>query len=185
MTTPEQPPSRVITWDATQAQCWVFTFKEGLLSAVAHDLKLTISSFTLTASPDAVSLRLDASSARVLCARQGAQDAPNVLSDKDRAKIERTIREEVLDSKRYPEVAFRSTRVEPKPSGYTVEGDLSLHGVTRRISAEVTRAAGRLVAEVELHQPDYGIKPYSAMLGALKVQPKVKVVFSAPAPDAA
>ena len=37
----------------------------------------------------------------------------------------------------------------------------------------------------ELHQPDYGIMPYSAMLGALKVQPKVKVVFSAPAPDAA
>ena len=42
-------------------------------------------------------------------------------------------------------------------------------------------AADILVAEVSLHQPDFGIKPYSAMLGTLRVKPDVTVVVSLPA----
>jgi hypothetical protein len=38
------------------------------------------------------------------------------------------------------------------------------------------------VARVRLHQPDLGIKPYSAMLGTLKIQPGVAVEISVPAP---
>jgi hypothetical protein len=37
------------------------------------------------------------------------------------------------------------------------------------------------VSEVRVHQPDFGIKPYSAALGALKVQADVTVKVSAPA----
>jgi len=36
------------------------------------------------------------------------------------------------------------------------------------------------VAEVPIHQPDFGIKPYSAMLGALKVKPDLVVRCSVP-----
>jgi hypothetical protein len=37
-----------------------------------------------------------------------------------------------------------------------------------------------VVGEVTLHQPDYGIKPYSAMLGTLKIRPDVKVRIRLP-----
>jgi hypothetical protein len=36
------------------------------------------------------------------------------------------------------------------------------------------------VAEVKIHQPDFGIKPYTAALGALKVKPDVLVRVSVP-----
>lgn len=168
-------------WRGDEVECLVFTFKEGLLSAVAHDLKLKATAASLTVSGGVVSLRVEAASLRVVCARQGDQDAPGVLSDKDRAKIEKNICEDVLDARRFADVTFRSTKAEARGEGWWVEGDLSLHGVTRRISAEVKRQGAHWVAEVSLHQPDYGIKPYSAMLGALKVQAGVKVVVRAAA----
>jgi hypothetical protein len=43
------------------------------------------------------------------------------------------------------------------------------------------RAEGdRWVAEMNIHQPDFGIKPYTAALGALKVKPEVMVRISVP-----
>jgi hypothetical protein len=36
------------------------------------------------------------------------------------------------------------------------------------------------VAEIKLHQPDFGIKPFTAALGALKVKPDVVVRVSVP-----
>jgi polyisoprenoid-binding protein YceI len=135
----------------------------------------------LSVAAGVVTLRVDAASLRVVCARQGERDAPEVLSARDHAKIEKNIREDVLASGRFPEVLFRSTAAAPRGDGWEVTGDLSLHGVTRRVAAQVRRVEGWWVAEVTLRQPDYGIKPYSAMLGALKVQPDVKVVVRAAA----
>lgn len=40
--------------DASSADCFVFTYKEGLLSAVAHDLKLRVTRFTIDTEGDAV-----------------------------------------------------------------------------------------------------------------------------------
>ena len=47
-----------------------------------------------------------------------------------------------------------------------------LHGRSREITLKRT---GDDEAEVTLHQPDYGIKPYSAMFGALKIKPDIRV----------
>lgn len=41
-----------------------------------------------------------------------------------------------LDVVRYPEVAFRSRRIEKVDSGYRLVGDLSLHGVERELTLE-------------------------------------------------
>jgi hypothetical protein len=58
--------------------------------------------------------------------------------------------------------------------------------VSRRISAKASLRGDRWGAQISIHQPDYGIKPFSAMLGALKVKPKVRVrvfVAAAEVPD--
>ncbi|MGH2365204.1 MAG: YceI family protein [Chloroflexota bacterium] len=38
-----------------------------------------------------------------------------------------------FDTGKYPTMSYRSLRVRPSGDGYVVEGDLTLHGVTRRV----------------------------------------------------
>jgi polyisoprenoid-binding protein YceI len=63
-------------------------------------------------------------------------------------------------------------------------GELTLHGKTRPLTVTTRAVDGRQVAELALHQPDYGIKPYSAMLGTLKIRPELKLRVSVPWPAA-
>jgi polyisoprenoid-binding protein YceI len=163
--------------DAASAECLVFTYKEGLLSPVAHDLKLRVSRFTVDIDPVSltVAARFDARSLEVVCARQDGRDRPGALSDADKRQIEHTLAADVLEVARYPEVRFESTSVAPEGDGYRVAGQLTLHGVTRPITFTTTPLAEQHVAEVTLDQPDFAIKPYRAMLGALKVRRDVTV----------
>jgi polyisoprenoid-binding protein YceI len=86
---------------------------------------------------------------------------------------------EVLRAREAPEVTFVSTEVAREKDGFRVRGDLTIAGRTRSI-AFVTRADdGKEVAEISLHQPDFGITPYKAMLGTLRVQPDVRVRVAA------
>ncbi len=164
------------SWDATRGECLVFTYKEGLLSAVAHDLKLRIGKFTANLDGQKLTAQFDARSLTVVSAMKEGVDRPSLLAPRDHQKIERTIVDEVLQAARFPEIEFSA--VIPDGDRASFDGTLKLHGVTRAVRVSV---AGR-VAEVELNQPDFGIKPYSAMLGTLKVKPRVLVRVTLPVP---
>ncbi|MBS2031800.1 MAG: YceI family protein [Deltaproteobacteria bacterium] len=155
----------------------VFTFKEGVLSAVAHDLEIAVERFRFEwdDARTRVTATFDAKSLRVLHAI--VRGAPSsALSDRDKRKIEDNLRDDVLHVKRFPEIRFQSTRID----GLRVEGTLTLHGTTRAIATELRQEGGKLIADVPLNQPDFGITPYSAMLGTLRVQAgvRVKIVVS-------
>lgn len=173
------------TYDATTATCQVFTFKEGVLSAVAHDLRLRAERLTIDVDEAAGTVRATfaAGSLRVDCAMKNGREDFDALSDRNRREIEGNIVDDVLHAKRHPEIVFRSTRVTTGTDDDErhIEGTLALHGTERPLRITARRQAGRWVTEVELHQPDFGIKPYSAMLGTLKVQPIVRVRVSVPA----
>jgi len=51
---------------------------------------------------------------------------------------------------------------------------------TRPISAETRVEGGKQVAEVEIDQPEFGVVPFKAMMGTLKVKPVVRVKVSVP-----
>jgi polyisoprenoid-binding protein YceI len=177
------------TYDATTATCHVFTFKEGVLSAVAHDLRIRVERFTIELDEAAgtVVARVFASSLRVDCAMKDGREDFDALSDRNKREIEGNIVDEVLHAKRHPEIVFRSTKIEglegigADGDERRIDGTLSLHGTDRPLRVTARRQAGRWTAEVELRQPDFGIKPYSAMLGTLKVRPVVRVRVSVPA----
>jgi polyisoprenoid-binding protein YceI len=96
-------------------------------------------------------------------------------------KIASQIPKEVLETDRYDRITFTSRRVARRPDrGYSISGDLNLHGTTRAIDVETRLDGGKQVAEVELHQPDYGIVPFKAMMGTLKVKPDVRVRITVP-----
>lgn len=174
---------RMTTFGPDTATCEVLTFREGLLSAAAHDLVLRVGTFAIDVDPavPAVRATFDAASLRVLTALRDGRPLPGALSAADARDIERAIREKVLHAERFPEIRFAASAVSARQDGYEVRGTLTLAGRSRELAIDVREAAGRLGAEVSLHQPDFGIRPYSAMLGAIRVKPDVRVRVSVPA----
>lgn len=164
------------------AVCRVLSYREGLLSRLGHDLELDVTRFEIEVDERAraVVARFDPGSLRVLRAMRDGQELPDALSDADRATIEQHARGDVLDAGHYPEIRFTSSAVADAGGGWDVAGTLALHGVERQIIVQVRPEGGRMVASVPLDQDDFGIRPFSALLGALKVKPDVTVRLSLP-----
>lgn len=92
----------------------------------------------------------------------------------DRASIRETMRREVLRASEHPRLRFRSTAVERSaPDSLRVTGDLTLAGATRPVTLTLAFRAelGRVWAwgSFTVRQSDFGIEPYSAGLGTLRV----------------
>jgi hypothetical protein len=175
-----------VSFDATMAACLVFTYKAGLLSGVAHDLKLRVDRFEIAVDDQGVHARFDASSLRVICAQKRGEDDLRALSERDRREIEAIIIRDVLDAPRHPAIEFRSSSVTPAavaPAEIRVDGTLSIRGSERPLTVTARREGDRAVIEALIHQPDFDIRPYTAMLGALRVQPDVRVRLTAPWPE--
>ncbi len=158
----------------------MFTEKEGLLSEVAHDLKIRVTKFSLAWDGTTLTARFDPRSLRVVDAMLKGRENPGVLSDSDKKKIEKSIVTDVLHARKHPSIEFESSEVVSEGKGYRIKGELTLHGVTCPISAKVNPSRGRWSTLVSINQPDYGIEPFRAMLGTLKVKPKVRVRLSVP-----
>ena len=122
----------------------------------------------------------DPSSIEVVCAQVDGRDDSSTLSRNDKKKIHENVVKDVLRVRKHPEIRFDSTHVVPRGDGFAVEGTLQIHGKSSGIQASIRADGDRWVTEVRIHQPDFGIKPYSAALGTLKVKPDVLIRVSAP-----
>jgi hypothetical protein len=171
------------TYDSTTAQCLVYSFKDGLLSKIAHDLKHRVTRFKLAVDEQARSIHaeIDASSLCVDCVMQDGVESGADLSDSDKSRIEQQIAEDVLHAKDHPTIRFRSTSVTPSVEGLYIQGTLALNDHTRPVSTVARRVNNHYEAEMVINQPEFGIKPFSAMLGTLKIKPEVVVRFTVPA----
>ncbi len=160
-------------YDASTAEILVFTFKEGLLSAVAHDLKLRVSTGTVEVEGTQVRADFDAGSLRLVAPMKDGAENPTAIPRLVYGEVEKNTAKDVLDAKRYPAITFTSSQI----TDTEVVGQLTLHGQTREVRG---RRSGR-TAEFSLDQRDFGIKPFSAMLGTLKVKPVITVKVTLPA----
>jgi hypothetical protein len=188
-------------FDETSAECMVSTFKEGLLSAVAHDLRIRVQRFSIEidvaagksndgsvdeiVAATAIRATFDPSSLLVVGAVSNGTLRDDVLGDDDRRKIQRSILDDVLHARVHTGILFESTSVQGHGDRHRVGGELRLHGVTRSIAFEVCRVGDHLVAEATLHQPAFGIRPFTAMLGTLRIKPDVRVRCAVPMSRAA
>ena len=159
----------------------VRTGRTGAAAKAGHDLVMHVTSWEATLEvgddPDTTTVELtaDATSLRVVEATGGMQ----ALGDDDVANIHQTIDDEILMRQ---EITFRSTRVQTEPDGSRIhaEGDLTLLGKTQPIAFDLAIGdAGALSATAVVTQTAWGMKPYSALFGALKVADEVKVVLHA------
>jgi len=160
----------------------VFTYREGALSALGHDLRLRATGFDIEILGDSVKARVDTSSLRVVTAMRGGAPMQGALSDRDKADIERNCAREVLEAQRHPDATFVSFEVKQLEDQWMVRGKLTIHGVSHEGTFEVRREGAKAVARIDVDLRSFGMKPYSAMLGALRVKPVVLVVVEVPAP---
>jgi polyisoprenoid-binding protein YceI len=181
-----QPRTRTYTIVPSESDFWVFVGKTGFFSALAHDHEIGVKRFGgrvvipgAGASGGSLEMEVDATSLVVLDKKP---------SEADKKKIFDSMHNEVLESAKHQKITFKSVSVsDVKQTGndnysLVVNGDLTLHGVTKRIAvpvaATITPQQLRATGKYTLKQSDYGIKPYSAAGGTIKVKDDVVVNFN-------
>jgi hypothetical protein len=150
----------------------IYTFKEGVLSRIAHDLKLNLGQFTVTHTDEEVTVVVDCTSLSVEGAVRNRRIQDNDLSTENKKDIERNIRDKVLKTTRY-----KSARFEGVLKDDVLVGSLLLCGHTNEIRGRVTLHEERYRADIELKPSRWGIKPYKALMGAIRLQDRVLIAF--------
>lgn len=157
--------------DLQRSTITIHVGKAGLFSAAAHEhwIIAPISSGTLRESPVA---HVDFT---VETAKMTVKPDPKVDA-KTQATIQKDMEEMTLETRKFPEITFRSRRVDKLGEGqWTVEGDLSLHGITKPVTLTVKRTGGSYDTRTVLKQTDFGIKPIRIAGGTIKVKNEVEI----------
>jgi YceI-like domain len=154
------------------ARLTVHTKRTGAIAKAGHDLTIEVRSWQgelEIGDQSRASLSVDSSSFNVLEGHGGVQK----LDDEDKRGIEQTIDDEVLMKR---EIKFESTDVKLDGDRLTISGDLTLMGGTHPLAFELEVGGdGRLTGGAAVKQTDFGMKPYTALFGTLKVADEVEV----------
>jgi polyisoprenoid-binding protein YceI len=181
---PAQAEERTYSIVPSQSALTILVGKAGALSGLGHEHLIAAKAFTGRAvlpmnevSRASFVIELDAASLSV---------RDKGISDKDRTQIQSAMQTKVIETARFPKISFRSaslTNLQASTNGYTltITGDLSLHGLVKRIAVPVvlsiTPEQLRATGEVVIKQTDFGIKPYSAAAGTVKVMDVLQIKF--------
>jgi polyisoprenoid-binding protein YceI len=162
-------------------QLVIKTGRTGLGRRAGHDLTIEVTQWEATATVDpadpaasSVTVTVDVDSFAV---REGTGGV-KPLTDGDRAEIKRTLQREILHTDRHPSITFQSTQVTGTLESFAVQGELTIRDQTRPVTVR-GEAAGddRVRGGATVVQSQFGVKPYSAFLGALKLADEVEIAF--------
>ncbi len=151
----------------------------GSAARMGHSLIIVVDEWSATVAlsrgtPRSVRLCAELTSLRVDSGSGGIKP----LGDGDREVI-RANALRALHADQHPQVTFESTSVRAQGDRLTVQGTLTVAGTPQPLTAEVglDRPAGRVTAHcsVTVVQSQFGVAPYSAMLGQLRVADDVRV----------
>jgi hypothetical protein len=159
--------------DTGRSTMTIHVGKAGLLSAAAHEhwVSARIASGVINeASPPRVEFK-------VLCVSMTVIPDPKIDAN-TRNQIQKDMEEITLDAAKYPEITFRSTRVDRVAEGqFKVDGVLTLHGAAKPVSVNVKRDGESYTGHTVIKQTDFGIKPISIGGGVIKIKDPVDIDF--------
>ena len=170
--------------DSSQSKFIAHALRGGLFWFKGHGHLVTAREFSGEAqiTPD----KIAPASLQLTVKTDSMVETSAVFTEQQKQIINKELREIVLEPAKYPEIVFRSTEVTGKLLGsgqydLKIGGDLTLHGVTRRIviPAKVTVAGNNLraVGEFSIDRSDFNVKATSAFHGMVRVRDKVKFTF--------
>jgi polyisoprenoid-binding protein YceI len=157
----------------------VHTSRTGLGAKAGHDLTIEVTRWhghatveTAVPANSLVTVQVDVDSFQV---RVGT-GVVKPLADADRAEISKILKR-VLHTAQHPTITFRSRRVDGSAGSFTLDGELTIMGITRPVTVQGGVTDGRVVGRATVVQSQWGVRPYSAFLGALRLRDEVKVDF--------
>jgi len=166
----------------TDGTIHVFTYKDGPLARFAHDLRLTVQRFSVQVEGRGVRATFDPRSLVVDGVVKGTRIDTRTLTEKDVREILENLERHVLRWRQHPEIAFTGRVVASQDGVLMVKGALRLVGREGPLEVSLKRQGDRVVGEASLMQTRWGIQPFSAMLGAIRIKNVVLVRFDLPAP---
>ena len=169
--------------DAAQSRFEIRATATGLLAAFGHNPVIAIRKFTgevfyRPQAPERSSLRMEIDPTSLAV---GGDVDPRY-----RGEMERTLREELLETARHPEIRFEGSAVQANRicEGMfraRIEGKLTLHGVVRDLEIPCTYTPGedsiRANGEFTIRQTEYRIKLVSVAGGTLKLKDELEIAF--------
>lgn len=169
--------------DASKSTFMVHANRTGLLWFKGHSHRIAVRDFSGEAS-----LTLNAvnpASLQMTVRAASLEETDPVFTQQQKDIINKELKEIVLETEKFPEIAFQSTDFKGGLENGKIEvvigGNLNLHGVTKRIEipATVTLSGNTLRAqgEFDIDRDDFGVKATSAFHGLIRVKNNIKFVF--------
>ncbi|HET6147074.1 MAG TPA: YceI family protein [Polyangia bacterium] len=157
-----------------QGNVAVFTFKDGILARAAHDLALRFEQFDIALDGETITASFPLSALRVMGPVEDGLVRADLHDAGKRREIEQAMHDDLLHSARHPSARF-SGRAIASPDGFQVGGELELCGRSAPLSFSVRREGDLYRARFEMQPSRWGIAPYRALLGAIKLKDTVRV----------
>ena len=178
-----ETPTDLYIIDGKASRFTVQAFATGLLARMGHNPTIGIRDFSgeMKFNPD----KLEAGSFRLLI-KTASLSVQDDITSKDLREMERLMNEEVLETAKFPEILYEApsisvTKMTDTLCSATLNGKLTLHGVTRNqpIAVRVALLGSMLRAsgDFSLDQTDYDIKLVSVAGGTLKLKDELKFSF--------
>nr|WP_090339791.1 YceI family protein [Mycolicibacterium malmesburyense] len=173
------------TWnlDQSDGELTIRTGVEGRAAKMGHRLTIAVNSWHATVAwsdgePAEVTLTAEVDSLDVLSGAGGVTP----LTGPEKA-LARSNALKVLNAKRFPRIEFEAGDIEKTADGYRLTGTLQINGKTRDqvVDVEVEDVDGvrHMSSETEVRHADFGLKPYSMLMGSMKVADAVTVALTA------
>ncbi len=169
--------------EASDGRLLVKTGVAGRAAKMGHRLTIAMNTWQAAVrwageEPVDVDLTVEVASLEVVAGEGGVKG----LSGPEKA-LARSNALAVLDADRFPRIRFHGNDIEKTPDGYRIAGTLEIHGTTRDhaldLGVEDVGDSWRMSCESEVRHSEFGLKPYSMLLGSVKVADEVTVSFTA------
>jgi polyisoprenoid-binding protein YceI len=180
------PAPVTYTLDPSRSKFMADANRSGLLWFKGHSHHLAASDFSgrVELTPQTIT----PASLRLVVKAASLHETGADFTDQQKQIINKELHDIVLLPDQYPDIIFQSTSVTSRAAatggGFDVKltGDLTLHGVTRRIEipATVTLSGDemRAVGKFSINRDDYKVKATSAAHGLVRVDNTVKFEFN-------
>ena len=181
---PEPSATTKYLLDPSQSKFIAHAYAGGLFWFKGHDHYVAAREFNGEA--EITPLTITPASLRLVVKAASLVETGSVFTEQQKQIINGELRKIVLLPDQYPEIIFQSSSVSVKPTregryDVKISGDLTLHGVTRRIviPAQVTLSGNdmRAVGEFSISRHDYNVAATSAFHGLVRVRDKLKFNF--------
>ena len=178
------PATVTYNLDASQSKFMAHANRSGLLWFKGHSHHLAASDFSgqVEVTPDTIM----PASLRLVVKAASLHETGADFTEPQKQIINKELKDIVLLPDQYPDITFQSTNVTSKSLGggryeVKINGNLTLHGVTRPITIPATVTLNgstlRAVGEFSINRDDYKVKATSAFHGMVRVDNDIKFEF--------